>query len=301
MESNNVVTPLPSIGFLGLGAMGGQMVRSLLNAGYPLVAFDINPERLATGVSAGAAAAESEDDAVQRSEVVLTSLRSSEIFVDVAENHLIPCAREGQIFIDLGTTTAPETRRLAVAFAAKGAGFVDAPVSGGPQGAEAGNLRMFVGGDAPIVARCRPILESLGDPERIVYCGPSGSGQVVKGVNQLAMGLGVAAYLEAIAFGARTGVDLKAIDKAVGGDEGWRAYFSEIAERVIDGKAGNMVVKFPELPYFLEEAKEQGFDIPLTQALYGFCAVSEHEMLDNMNRPSRSFWRELMTRVNPGH
>ncbi|MCZ6676825.1 MAG: NAD(P)-dependent oxidoreductase, partial [Candidatus Poribacteria bacterium] len=261
---DDVATTVPSIGFLGLGAMGGRMVRNLLKAGYRLIAFDINDERLNTCTSAGAIAAESADDVVHRSDVVLTSLRSSAIFVEVAENHLLPHAREKQVFIDLGTTAPPETRRLAAAFAAKGAALLDAPVSGGPQGSANGNLRMFVGGDAQVVSQCQPILEVLGDPERIVYCGPSGAGQVVKGVNQLAMGLGVAAYLEAIAFGVRAGVAPEAIDKAVGGDEAWRKHFSEIAARVIDDRAENSVVKFPELPYFLAEAQEQGFEIPLT-------------------------------------
>ncbi|MBI1926060.1 NAD(P)-dependent oxidoreductase [Candidatus Poribacteria bacterium] len=294
---SDAVKRWPSIGFIGLGEMGGRMARNLIGAGYPLIAFDINAERLAACASAGATAADSAADAVKRSEVVMTSLRSSEIFVEVAENHLLPHAREGQMFIDLGTTVAPETRRLAAGFAAKGAALVDAPVSGGPQGAAQGNLRMFVGGDAQVVARCRPILEVLGEPERIVYCGPSGAGQVVKGVNQLAMGLGDAAYMEAIAFGVRAGVSLEAIEKAVGGGGGhWREHFSAIARQIIRGKGGTMVVKFPELPYFLEEAEEQGFEIPLTQALYAFLKTSEHFMLDNMNRPSRSFWLTLMTK-----
>ena len=290
-------TASPSVGFLGLGSMGGAMVRTLLKAGYQILAYDIVAEKLAACASGGASAAESEDDVVRRSDVVLTSLRSAAIFVEIAEGHLIPNAKPGQVFIDLGTTTAPETRRLAEAFSAKGATLIDAPVSGGPQGSATGTLRIFIGGEPEVVERCRPILETLGEPGRAVYCGPSGAGQVVKGVNQLAMGLGAAAYLEAMAFGVRDGVDASAIEQAVGGDAGWRAHFSGIARQVINDRADSMVVKFPELPYFLEEARCQGFEIPLTQALYDFLAESNHHMLDNMNRPSRSFWRELMTKA----
>ena len=130
----------PIIGFIGLGAMGGEMARNLINTGYPLIGFDINSERLAACVSVGATAGTDIDDVIQRGEIVLTSLRSSKIFVEVAENHFLPHARSGQTFIDLGTTTAPETRHLANALATKGAMLVDAPVSGGPQGAKQGML-----------------------------------------------------------------------------------------------------------------------------------------------------------------
>ena len=295
-DSDSIV---PTLGFIGLGAMGGQMARRLLGAEHRLVAFDIDAERLAACVGAGAWAAESAVDAVQRSQVVLTSLRSSAVFVEVAEESLVPNARPGQVFIDLGTTEAPETRRLAAALAARGATLLDAPVSGGPGGSQSGTLRIFVGGDEAAYRRCRPILEVLGDPERIVYCGPSGCGQVVKGVNQLAMGLGDAAYLEAIAFGVRAGADPEAIRQGVGGDEGWRAHFAALAKRVLDGTAETCWVKFPELPYFLAEAREKGFEPPLTRALYEFCRAAERSYRDNMGRPTVSFWHELMTRPRP--
>ena len=284
----------PPLGFIGLGQMGGAMAKRLLRAGYPIVGFDIVPERLAASVEAGATAAQSAADAVRRSDVVLTSLRSSTVFVEVAERDLVPNARAGQTFIDLGTTEAGETRRLAAAFAAKGATLLDVPVSGSPA---TGALRMFAGGDEAAYRRCRPILEVLGDPERVVYCGPSGCGQVVKGVNQLAMGLADAAYLEAIAFGVRAGADAEAIRQGVGGDDGWRGHFAGLAKRVIDGTAESCWVKFPELPYFLAEAREKGFGLPLTQALFDFCNAVERAFRDNMSRPTVSFWHEVITRV----
>jgi 3-hydroxyisobutyrate dehydrogenase-like beta-hydroxyacid dehydrogenase len=220
--------------------------------------------------------------------------------VEVAEAQLIPNARAGQVFIDLGTTAPPEARRLAAEFAARDATLIEAPVSGGPHGADTGTLRIFVGGDEAIATRCRPILEVLGDPARIVYCGPSGAGQVVKGVNQLAMGLGDAAYLEAIAFGVCAGVDPSAILTAVGGDEGWRGHFASIARRVADGEGVGLTVKFPELDYFLQEARDGRFGLPLTEALRAFCDAGERVTADNMGRPEPSFWHELTTRPHRG-
>ena len=284
---------LPSIGFIGLGNMGGRMAKNLYKAGYPLIGYDIDAAKCAALAETGATAGKDTAEVIKNSDVIMTSLRSSDIFCSVAEEHLVPNARKGHIFIDLGTTKVEETRTLAMALTEKGATLIDAPVSGGPQGSETGTLRMFVGGDAATVEKCRPILEVLGEPKYVVYCGPSGSGQIVKGVNQLAMGLGDAAFMEAMAFGVCAGVDPEAIRDAVGMGDGWRGQFDRIAKRIIEGEGGTLVIKYPELPYFLAAAAEAGYEIPLTEALYEFCKKENYEMFDNMNRPSRSFWRTL--------
>ena len=284
---------LPKIGFIGLGNMGGRMAKNLHNAGYPLIGYDIDAEKCAALAATGASAGKDATEVVKNSDVVMTSLRSSDVFCGVAEQHFIPNARDGQVFIDLGTTEVERTRNLATALAEQGAALIDAPVSGGPHGSETGTLRIFVGGDAAVVERCRPILEILGEPKYVVYCGSSGSGQIVKGVNQLAMGLGAAAYIEAMAFGVCAGVDPVAIREVVGMGDGWRGEFDRIAKRIVDGTGNKLVVKYPELPYFLAAAETAGFEIPLTEALYEFCKKGNYEMFDNMNRSSRSFWHEL--------
>ena len=284
---------LRTIGFIGLGNMGGRMAKNLHNAGYPLIGYDIDAAKCTALAATGATVGQDTAEVVRNSDVVMTSLRSSDVFCSVAEQHLIPNAREGHVFIDLGTTEVERTREFAEAFTERGAALIDAPVSGGPHGSETGTLRIFVGGDAAIVEKCRPILEILGEPKYVVYCGPSGSGQIVKGVNQLAMGLGAAAYMEAMAFGVCAGVDPKAIREVVGMGDGWRGEFDSIAKRIIDGGGETLVVKYPELPYFLAAAEASGFEIPLTEALYEFCKNGNYEMFDNMNRPSRSFWRTL--------
>ena len=284
---------LPKIGFIGLGNMGGRMAKNLHNAGYPLIGYDIDAAKCAALAETGATAGNDTTEVVKNSDVVMTSVRSSDIFSGVAEQHLIPNARDGHVFIDLGTTEVEKTRDIATAFAEKGATLIDAPVSGGPHGSETGTLRIFVGGEAAVVEECRPILEVLGEPKYVVYCGPSSSGQIVKGVNQLAMGLGDAAFMEAMAFGVCAGVDPTAIREAVGMGDGWRGQFDRIAKRIIDGEGGTLVIKYPELPYFLAAAEASGFEIPLTEALYEFCKKGNYEMFDNMNRPSRSFWRTL--------
>jgi 3-hydroxyisobutyrate dehydrogenase-like beta-hydroxyacid dehydrogenase len=225
----------------------------------------------------------------------MVSLPSSDAFVRLADETLLPSAHAGQIVVDLGTTTPPETRRLAVAFAARGAALVDAPLSGGPGGAERADLYVFVGGDAGAVAQVRPLLEAIAGAEKLTVCGPSGSGQVVKGVNQLMMGLGNAAYLEALAFGVRAGVDPRTIAHALGREGRWRVDFHATAEQAAGGEGNQVGVKFRELPYFLTEARDRGFALPLTETLHRFCDAGERVVVDD-NRPAPSFWHELMTR-----
>ena len=289
-----------ALGFIGLGRMGAGMALNLARAGYPMTVFDLDAAKLADCLAAGAAAAGSAADVVARSEVVLTSLPSSTVFVHVAEAALVPGARESQVFVDMGTTEAPETRRLSAALAEKGATLLDAPVSGGPRGVAERTLHVFVGGNPVVYEQCRPILADLGaDPQRTAWCGPSGCGQAVKGVNQLAMGLASAAYLEAVAFGVRAGADLEAIAQSVGGDEDFRRRVADLARRAAAGSANDVLIKFPELPYFLREARERGFAMPLTEALLAFCDRGQRDWTDNMNRPRVAFWHELMQSAPP--
>jgi 3-hydroxyisobutyrate dehydrogenase-like beta-hydroxyacid dehydrogenase len=208
---------------------------------------------------------------------------------------LIPGAAQGQIFIDLGTITAPQARSLGSQFSDKGAFFLDAPVSGGPGGANEGNLYVFIGGDPDIAVECLPLFRIIGNADHVVYCGDSGSGQIVKGVNQMAMGLGAAAYLEAIAFGVRAGVNASIIADAVGGPDGWRDNFARVARQITAGKGDEIGVKHGQLPYFMEEAAEKGFELPMTKALYAFCEHAEKKIME-ANRLSPSFWDELINK-----
>ncbi len=281
------------IGFIGLGNMGSRMVKNLLNAGYEILCYDIDKTKSEKMHKIGARVAKDSTQVVKESDIVMTSLRSSDVFFNVAENYFIPNATTGQIFIDLGTSEVEKTQALALELSKKGATLIDAPVSGGPHGSETGTLRIFVGGEAEVVENCRPLLEVLGEPQFVVHCGASGAGQIVKGVNQLAMGLGAAAYMEAMAFGVCAGIDPKAIRNAVGMGDGWREEFDKIAKRIVSGSGKSLVVKYPELPYFLAAAETLDFKIPLTETLYDFCKTGTYEMFDNMNRPSRSFWHEL--------
>ena len=287
------------IGLIGLGSMGSEMALKFLAAGYDLTVYDIKAERLLPSVSAGATEAGSAADLAKKVDLVMTSLRDSAIWVSVTETELLPHAKLGQTFIDFGTTVVQQTQQLAEALTTKEATLLDVPVSGGPVGIRNGNLHMFAGGCREEFDRCLPLLSVIGDPKRIVYCGPSGSGQVVKGVNQLAMGLGAAAYLEAIAFGVGSGIEVGAICQAINGATGWRQHFESIANRVQKNQGNYVYVKYPELHYFLDQAEQRGHEIPLTRTLHSFCQREDLIVPDNMGRDSHPFWHALMC-VQPG-
>jgi 2-hydroxy-3-oxopropionate reductase len=285
----------PILGFIGLGAMGGAMTANLVCAGYTVNAYDTDGERLTAAQTTGAQPTADIPALVAAADVILTSLPSSDAFVRVAEQEVLPHARAGQIVIDVGTVTPPETRRLAQRFAVKGISLIDAPVSGGPTGAQNAQLYMFVGGPLHAVEQVRPILEAIAGHQRITYCGPAGNGQVVKGVNQLMMGLVDAALLEAIAFGVNSGVPPEVVAQAIGAEGRYRADFSRTAQRIAEGNGEQIGVKFRELPYFLHEAATQGFPLPLTATLHAFCDMGERNVIDD-NRPAPSFWHELTQR-----
>lgn len=289
---------IPRLGFIGIGPMGGKMARFLLKDGYPVLIYDIDGEKLDAIRKEGGQIAASNTEVVQNSDIVLTSLPLSEVWVSVAEKELVPNARSGQVFIDMGTVTPPETRRLYAAFREKGAWLIDCPVSN----AGGGNNKfyLFIGGDKHIVDENWPIFECLGVPDHTVYCGTSGSGQVVKGVNQLGIGLINAAVMEIVGFGVMAGVEPDAFAQAVGLKDaaGWRGLIYTMAQKAGDGRIEHESVKQGQLSHYLKEARARGFELPLTAALYDFLKDSPLTIQD-ANRKSPSYWTELLNRKRP--
>ncbi|TDF98701.1 NAD(P)-dependent oxidoreductase [Paenibacillus piri] len=285
------------IGFCGIGNMGPGMVKNLMKAGHDLTVFDIRQEAVDALVKEGAKAASDHADLVKHCDIVMTSLPYPPIFVEVMDNYFIDNARAGQVFIDMGTSSVQETQRIAAVLRAKGAELLDAPVSGGKPGSDTGTLHIFIGGRKSVYDKYALLFEVMGNPEHVVYCGESGSGQVVKGVNQLAIGLVNAAFIETIAYGVLAGVSAEALKKGVGGEGGFRRQFTAIADKFIQGKAEQVEVKIGQIDMFLDAANHLGFELPLTRTLYHFCENGEKRVMD-ANRLSQSYWHELTLRAS---
>ncbi len=213
--------PEISVGVIGLGKMGKPMTRNLLTAGFEVVVF--NRSRGATDemVDEGATAAESPSEIARRVDIIVTSLPDPTAVEDVylGKAGLVAHARKGQVYVDTSTVDPDLSRRLASTLAEKGASFLDAPVSGGVAGAEAGTLTIMVGGDTDAFGRAKPVLGALG--ERIHHVGASGSGTVIKLANQLLVGINMAGVAEALVLGVRAGAEpgamLEVLSSSFGG------------------------------------------------------------------------------------
>jgi 3-hydroxyisobutyrate dehydrogenase-like beta-hydroxyacid dehydrogenase len=280
------------IGVIGLGAMGGNMAATFLRKMQDVVVFDINPERCERVRSQGATIAATANDLVKTCETVILSLPSSEVTTNVLETEVLPAVEATQVVIDTGTTIVEQTRRLSALFDEKGAFLVDAPVSGGSIGAADGNLFVFVGGDRSAVNRVWSILALIGGA-RLTYCGESGNGQIVKAVNQLAMGLVDAAFLECIAFGVASGVDVSILRNALGGSTGFRKTFADMTDRIVNGKGNDVCCKVPEYKYYMHEADLDGLQAPILRCLSEYLAGKPATHRDNMNRPYAPLWNSL--------
>ncbi len=192
------------VGFIGLGKMGQPMARRLLAAGHTVYVHNRSPEPERELVADGAKAPGSAAKVSDRAEVVLTALPTPDSVKEVYEE-LGAAARPGQLFVDHSTVNLALNRHCAELLGAKGASFLDAPVSGGPAGAEAGSLTIMVGGERAVFERALPVFQAYG--KNIRLCGPVGAGQAVKLVNQLLVAIHTAASAEAVVFGIKLGAD----------------------------------------------------------------------------------------------
>jgi 3-hydroxyisobutyrate dehydrogenase len=203
------------IGFIGLGIMGAGMAPNLQKAGHQLLVSDIRHDAAAPHLANGAEWAATPRDVAAGSEIVFTSLPGPPEMEAVAlgENGLLAGMKPGGVYFDLSTNAPSMVRKVEAAFAERGAAMLDAPVSGGPQGAKSGRLAIWVGGDQAVFDRCKPVLDAIGDAAR--YVGPIGAGSVAKLVHNCAGYIVTVGMAEVFTMGVKAGVDPLAIWEAV--------------------------------------------------------------------------------------
>ena len=209
------------IGFIGLGHMGNPMCRNLLKHGHTIKAYDVVPELLKKlAAEKGVEPATSGQDAARGVEVLITMLPSSPHVraVYLGENGVLAAAKPGAPLIDCSTIDPLTAREVAMDARAKGCPMVDAPVSGGVGGAEAGTLTFMVGGEAKDFEAARPILQAMG--KNIVHCGGSGNGQVAKICNNMMLAIEMIATSEGMTLAAKLGMDPKVFASIVNTSSG---------------------------------------------------------------------------------
>ncbi len=206
-----------TVGFIGLGLMGRPMAHNLLKKGYPLVVHSRSQPPVDELVRAGAVRASTPADVARQVTRLITMLPDSPDVEQVLEgpDGVFGALQPGSILIDHSSIAPAAARRLAARAATLGAAMLDAPVSGGDIGATSGTLSIMVGGEAAAFATVRPILEAMGNPDRIVRIGDSGAGQICKVCNQMAIGGTLAAVSEAFALARKAGVDPALVRQAL--------------------------------------------------------------------------------------
>ncbi|WP_309085848.1 3-hydroxyisobutyrate dehydrogenase [Chelativorans sp.] len=199
---------MTTIAFIGLGNMGNPMAANLVKAGYEVRGFDLLPENLAKAEANGVLRADSAEGAVEGAEAVITMLPAGKHVLTVYEN-LAPKAAKGTPFIDSSTIDVDSARRAHAMAAEHGHLSIDAPVSGGVGGAEAGTLTFMAGGSDEAFARAEPILKPMAG--RIVHCGAAGAGQAAKICNNMILGVSMIAVGEAFVLAEKLGLSHQAL------------------------------------------------------------------------------------------
>ena len=255
------------IAFIGMGTMGVGMALNILKAGYSLTVHNRTREREAPVVEQGAGSAASPMEAAADADLIITCVSDTPDVeaVILGEKGVIHGARPEAIVVDMSTISPAVTRTIADTLSRKKIHMLDAPVSGGSEGAQKGTLAIMVGGDEAVFQRALPVLETMG--KTITLLGPIGAGQVTKAINQTIIAATYLGVAEGMALGMKAGLDAKQVAKAISG--------GAAGSWVLDNRAANMVdntyplgfrvrLHHKDLKIALEAARDLGVALPAT-------------------------------------
>jgi len=272
------------IGFIGLGIMGQGMVRNLLKAGFAVRVWNRTAAKAEPLVAEGAQMGVSPADVAANSDIIITCVSDTPDVeaVILGEDGVINGAQSGTLVIDCSTISPQATREIAAKLAEKGIKMLDAPVSGGSEGAAKGTLTIMVGGAAEDVERAMPVFKAMG--KTITHIGATGAGQVVKLVNQVLVVGNCLAMCEALLLAQAGGVDLqKTIDAISQGAAGsWM--FTNRAPQIIrrDWRPGFMIsLQQKDLRLVLDAADDLGVPLPATSLIFNLYRTLEAQGLSS--------------------
>lgn len=269
------------VAVIGLGQMGLGMALVLREKGFAVAGHDLSPERRRLAVEAGVMVPGNAAGAATGADVILLSLPLAAHVASAVES-LLEGVRPGAVFVDTSTSEASVSRRLHDLCAARGVGFLDAPVSGGPAGARAGALTFMIGGEAGDLERARPAIAALA--ARLIHVGPSGAGNVAKLVNNLLVAANLLAVSEAMRLAAAAGVDAASVLNVVNAASG-RSAVSEvnyprwIASRAFDS-GFTMGLMRKDVRLAAAMAAEAGVELPLCGMAARLWAESADQLAD---------------------
>jgi 2-hydroxy-3-oxopropionate reductase len=264
----NPQSPIHNIAFVGAGRMGGPMALNMRRAGFAVVAYDASRAQLDELAQQGVTAVDSAQAAARAAEIVITMLPSDDVLQKVVAGAggLLETLGPGQTLIDMGTSKLATSQRLAVLVEARGAHMLDAPVSGGEQGARDATLSIMVGGERAVFERCRPALAALGTT--LTYIGGQGMGLIAKLVNQMLMEAAFCTIAEAFALAAKAGADIDAVYQAVRGGLGGSRVLDQMLPQLLAGDLGSgreLTLHHKDGAYALAAAESLGSWAPITE------------------------------------
>jgi 3-hydroxyisobutyrate dehydrogenase len=266
------------LGFIGLGTMGSSMALNVLKAGHQLIVNDINRDAAGPHLEAGAVWADSAREVAEASDILFTSLPGPPEVEAVAlgERGILPGFSPGKVYFDLSTNSPTLIRRIHDAFTARGAHLLDAPVSGGPQGARTGRLAIWVGGDKTVFERCKPVLDAIGD--QAYYVGAIGTGSVAKLVHNCTGYILQTALAETFTMGVKAGVEPLALWQAVRqGALGRRRTFDGMTQNYLPGRFDppDFALRLARKDVSLAVAVGREFDVPMRLANLTLAELTE--------------------------
>ncbi len=224
------------VGFIGLGIMGRAMAGNIQKAGYALTVFNRTSQRCEPFAQAGAKVSPTPAALAAECDVIVSCVSDTPDVLDVIldkETGVIAGVKQGAIVIDCSTVAPTAAQQCSEALLAKGAGFLDAPVSGGDIGAQAGTLSIMVGGEKADFDRALPIFQTMG--KTITHCGPSGAGYTVKLCNQILGATHLLAAAEAVSLAESAGVDAQAMLQAVSSGAAGSWMLTNLAPKMVTG------------------------------------------------------------------
>jgi 3-hydroxyisobutyrate dehydrogenase-like beta-hydroxyacid dehydrogenase len=269
------------------------MAANLLEAGFAVTGFDLRDEALERFAAAGGTPAGSVEAVLDAQSTVAFCLAGHPM-EELCERVVLGRVRRGQIIVDHATMPAPSTRELHRRFAAQGARYCDATISGGAGGAAAGALKVFFGGARSDFDALQPYFRAVADPETIFYAGEGGMGQVMKAVQNMSSWYLDAIRMEIIAFGLHSGLSWDQIRQAVNEHRSPGPFSATIRRVQGDDPAFKTAVN-AEFDYFLEETKANGFPMPAMRGLMEYLHQQERDTIDFVNRPGHNIWKRFMT------
>jgi 3-hydroxyisobutyrate dehydrogenase len=254
------------VAFIGMGTMGAPMALNLLKAGHEVTVYNRTREREMPVAEAGAERAESPQAAAAAAEVVITCVSDTPDVeaVILGEGGVIHGAQPGAVVVDMSTISPGVTRRIAGELAAKDIAMLDAPVSGGSEGAKQGTLSIMIGGEAAVVEQVRPVLAAMG--KTLTHVGPIGAGQITKAINQIIVAGTYWAVAEGMALGLKAGLEMDRVVQAVGSGAAGSWGLTHRSGNMIDNSyplGFRVRLHRKDLAIALEAARELGVSLPI--------------------------------------